>query len=62
MFSDADIQRLRQIQRLKDDLGVNLAGIEVILQLLERIEELQNEIERIRVQSKRRLQRISHDW
>ncbi|MHB9026676.1 MAG: chaperone modulator CbpM [Armatimonadota bacterium] len=62
MFSDADIQRIRQIQRLKDDLGVNLAGIEVILQLLERIEELQSEIERIRVQAKRRLQRISQDW
>ncbi|MHB9132157.1 MAG: heat shock protein transcriptional repressor HspR [Armatimonadota bacterium] len=62
MFSEADIERLRQIQRLKDDLGVNLAGVEVILNLLDRIEELQTEIERVRTQAKRRLKRISHDW
>ena len=62
MFSDADIERLRQILRLKDDLGVNLAGIEVILNLLDRIDELQQEIERVRAQAKRRLTRLSHDW
>ncbi len=43
MYSDTDVERIRQIQRLKDDLGVNLAGIEVILKLLERIEELKLE-------------------
>ena len=57
-----DIERLRQILRLKDDLGVNLAGIEVILNLLDRIDELQQEIERVRAQAKRRLTRLSHDW
>lgn len=61
MFSDADIERLRQIQRLKDDLGVNIAGVEVILNLLDRIEELQQEMERVRAQAKRRLQRVSQD-
>ena len=48
MFSDADIERIRQILRLRDELGVNLAGIEVILKLLDRIDELQQEVERIR--------------
>ncbi|HEX2949479.1 MAG TPA: chaperone modulator CbpM [Armatimonadota bacterium] len=62
LFSEADIDRLRQILRLKDDLGVNSAGIEVILNLLDRIEELQLEIDRIRAQAKRRLKRISQDW
>lgn len=62
MFCDADIDRLRQIQRLKNDLGVNLAGIDVILKLLDRIEELQVEIERVRAQSKRRLKRITQEW
>lgn len=62
LFSDADIQRLRQIIRLREELGVNLAGIEVILNLLNRIDELQQEIERIRAREKRRLQRISQDW
>jgi len=62
LYSELDIERLRQIQRLKNDLGVNLAGIDVILKLLDRIDELQQENERIRAQAKRRLKRISQDW
>lgn len=52
LYSDADIARLRQIQRLTRDLGVNLAGVEVILDLLERMEsmraEMEDEIARLR--------------
>jgi MerR family transcriptional regulator/heat shock protein HspR len=44
LYSDEDIARLRQIQRLTQDMGVNLAGVEVILNLLQKIEELQDEI------------------
>ncbi len=54
LYSDADIERLRQIQRLTRDLGVNLAGVEVILDLLERMEilrvEMEQEIDRLRLQ------------
>src|SRR6266851_8143803 len=50
LYSDYDIARLRQIQRFTQDMGVNLAGVEVILNLLERIEELQDEIEQARQQ------------
>ena len=62
LFSNADIDRLRQVIRLRDDLGVNIAGIEVILNLLERIDALELEIERVRAQGKRRLKRISQEW
>ena len=48
LYSDHDISRLRQIQRLTQDMGVNLAGVEIILNLLEKIEELQDEIEQVR--------------
>ena len=48
LYSERDIERLRQIQRLTQDLGVNLAGVEVILGLLERIDLLQSEIERLK--------------
>lgn len=47
LYSERDIERLRQIQRLTQDLGVNLAGVEVILGLLERVELLQAEVERL---------------
>jgi len=48
LYSDADIARLRKIQRLTQELGVNLAGVEVILELLEKIERQQAEIEELR--------------
>jgi|DewCreStandDraft_4_1066084.scaffolds.fasta_scaffold87942_2 MerR family transcriptional regulator/heat shock protein HspR len=48
LYSDADIQRLLQIRRFTQDMGVNLAGVEVILGLLEKMEELQRENDELR--------------
>src|SRR5438876_2923737 len=39
LYSPADIGRLRQIQRLISDLGVNLAGVEVIIRMNQRLQE-----------------------
>lgn len=50
LYSDWDIERLRQIQRLTQDMGVNLAGVEIILNLLEQISQMQLEIEQSRQQ------------
>lgn len=46
LYSDADIERLRQIQRLTHDMGVNLAGVEVILSLLEKMQKMQEQMDR----------------
>ena len=48
LYSDQDIERLRQIRRLIDDLGVNLAGVEVITHMAERIGQLEDETQRLR--------------
>ncbi len=48
LYSRSDIQRLRQVQRLMADLGVNLAGAEAILKLKEHIQSLEQEIEELR--------------
>jgi len=45
LYSDHDIERIRQIQRLTHDLGVNLAGVEVILDLLEKMEQMRQELQ-----------------
>ncbi|HZT97281.1 MAG TPA: MerR family transcriptional regulator [Chloroflexota bacterium] len=45
-FSPDDIDKLMQIRRLVDELGVNLAGVEVILNMREQVEEMQEEFER----------------
>jgi MerR family transcriptional regulator, heat shock protein HspR len=50
LYSIDDIRRAQQIRRLIEDLGVNLAGVEVILQLTERIRDLEEEIEGLRRQ------------
>lgn len=44
LYSRRDIRKLRKVARLTDDLGVNLAGVEVILNMSKRIRELQNEL------------------
>ncbi|MBM4411584.1 MAG: MerR family transcriptional regulator [Chloroflexi bacterium] len=48
LYSTADVERLRQVVRLVNDLGVNLAGVEVILGLLRQIEELRAELDETR--------------
>jgi len=48
LYSDQDIQRLRRIRTLMDELGVNLAGVEVIFKLLARMEVMQQQIENLR--------------
>ena len=55
LYSDRDIARLRRVKTLIDDLGVNLAGVEVVLRMAQhmtelqrRVEELESEIERLR--------------
>jgi MerR family transcriptional regulator/heat shock protein HspR len=48
LYSVADINRLRQVHRLIDELGVNLAGAEVILRMNQRIQETNEELEDLR--------------
>src|SRR5579864_7469241 len=45
LYSLHDLERVRQIRRLTDDMGVNLAGVEVIMRLTDRIRELERTIE-----------------
>jgi MerR family transcriptional regulator/heat shock protein HspR len=47
-YSDADIQQVRFIKRLIDDLGVNLAGVEVILHMRQQLLDAQRELEALR--------------
>jgi len=48
LYSPSEVERLRKISRLTQDLGVNLAGVEVILHMAEQIETLQLEIEALK--------------
>lgn len=47
LYSEGDIERVIHIRRLVVDLGVNLAGVEIILTMRERIETLQRELRQL---------------
>lgn len=44
-YSEADIERLRQIKTLMGDLGINLAGIEVVIRMAEKMIEMQRQMQ-----------------
>jgi len=48
LYSQADIDRMKLILRLTRDMGVNLAGVDVILRLRDTMERLESEIEQLR--------------
>ena len=50
LYSQADINRLKQVQRLINDLGVNLAGAEVILKMNARLRQLEHELDQMRAE------------
>ncbi|MDI9639378.1 helix-turn-helix transcriptional regulator [Kamptonema cortianum] len=45
LYSEQDIERVKQIQRLTQDMGVNLAGVDIILRLLDDMEEMRQEFD-----------------
>ncbi len=48
LYSQRDIERLRRIKTLVYDMGVNAAGVDVILKLTERIQQLEGTVEILR--------------
>ncbi len=48
LYSQRDIDRMKLILRLTRQMGVNLAGVDIVLQLKEQIDEMQKEIDRLR--------------
>jgi MerR family transcriptional regulator/heat shock protein HspR len=45
LYSEEDIERLRYVKALMSDCGVNLAGVEVALRLMQRMREMQQQLE-----------------
>ena len=62
LYSDEDLTRLETILSLTRDLGVNLAGVEIILNMRENIEQMQQEVNEFMEYVKRELARGIGDW
>ncbi len=62
LYSDADLERLRVIQRLKTELGVNLAGVEALLQLQDELRLVQRRLERLERQMRDEVRRVHQHY
>lgn len=48
LYSQRDVERLRRIQRMTSEQGLNLAGVELVLEMEKRVERVEAELERMR--------------
>jgi MerR family transcriptional regulator/heat shock protein HspR len=53
LYSDRDIERLRQVKYLVEDRGLNLAGVQMALELTRRLRELRGASDRLQKESSR---------
>ena len=47
LYSQSDVERLRRIQRMTSEEGLNLAGVESVLELEQRVEKMRGELDRM---------------
>ena len=62
MYSDEDLERLETVLSLTRDLGVNLAGVEIILNMRRKMERMQSEVNEFMQYVKGELARGLGDW
>jgi MerR family transcriptional regulator/heat shock protein HspR len=62
LYSDADLERLRLIQRLTTELGLNLAGVEHVLRLEDELRRLQARMERVERQLRDEIQQVHRSY
>ena len=53
VFSRRDIERVQRIRGLMDELGVNLAGVEVVMRLLQRLQVTEAQLKRLQAENER---------
>ena len=62
LYSEADLERLRLIQRLTSELGLNLAGVEAVLDLEEQLQRMQDRMERLERQMRDAIAQVHRQY
>ena len=62
LYSDADVERLRMIQRLTSEWGLNLAGVERVLHMEDELEHLRARMERMEQEMRRALDEVHRHY
>jgi MerR family transcriptional regulator/heat shock protein HspR len=62
LYSDADLERLRLIQRLTTELGLNLAGVEHVLRLEDELRRMQARMDRLEREMRRAVDQVHRQY
>jgi MerR family transcriptional regulator, heat shock protein HspR len=62
LYSEADVERLRIIQRLTTELGLNLAGVELVLRLEDELRRAHTQIEQLQKQLRDDIQKVHKEY
>jgi len=62
LYSEADVERLRIVQRLTSELGLNLAGVELVLRLEDELRRAHAQVERLQQQLVREVQDVHKQY
>jgi MerR family transcriptional regulator/heat shock protein HspR len=62
LYSEADLERLRLIQQLTTELGLNLAGVEMVLRLEDQLRRMQRRIDRMEREMTERLRDVERRY
>lgn len=62
LYSEADLERLRVIQRLTTELGLNLAGAELVLRLQDELVRLRGRLERVEREAREEVRSVHRQY
>jgi MerR family transcriptional regulator/heat shock protein HspR len=62
LYSDLDLERLRLIQRLTTELGLNLAGVEHVLRLEDQLRKMQARFDRLEREMRERMREVERQY
>jgi MerR family transcriptional regulator/heat shock protein HspR len=62
LYSEADLDRLRLIQRLTNELGLNLAGVEHVLRLQDELVRMRARLERMEREMRRAINEVHRQY
>jgi MerR family transcriptional regulator/heat shock protein HspR len=62
LYSEADLERLRTIQRLTTEFGLNLAGVEFVLRMEDQLQRMQTRMERIERQMREEIDNVHRQY
>src|SRR5437762_8321522 len=62
LYSDADVERLRLVQRLTTELGLNLAGVERVLHMEDELQRMRRRLERMEQEMRKALEEVHRHY